>query len=249
MSSPSLTHSRLRGFFDWRKPIQFNELRRITMIAIKYKVEHIIKEAVARLEFLFPITFQSARLGAESYVGDVEGSPLHCPELGCCIGAAALARAIDSENPPPFIAMALYHCCQICPDQLFLPEVYDGEKVCLSHDDFVLCLQASRELVIADRGAKAPILDALDNPKCASKTCHAGLERLVSDWARKGGLGYDDPLSSSGRVFKAHAKAWPDRKPCYRCQGDLLKEIDERRQKVFNKLGKIFKIPTWPVQA
>ncbi|EKM49437.1 uncharacterized protein PHACADRAFT_201697 [Phanerochaete carnosa HHB-10118-sp] len=57
------------GFFDWRKPIEVTDLRRITLIAIKYKVQHIIDEAVICLEYFFPTSFKPDHFNSDFYIG------------------------------------------------------------------------------------------------------------------------------------------------------------------------------------
>lgn len=239
----------VRGFFDWKKPIQFADLRRITLLAIKYKVEHIVKEAVARLEYLFPTSFQPDRLEEDSFIGAREGYPVICPDYDDAIGAVTLARAIDNENPPAFIVVALYHCNRFEPRDLFRPEVYDDESVSLSHDDLLACLTAASKLSEASSRVKGPVVDAFEKPRCNSKICRYGMEQLICDWTRCRMFASRDPLSSCTWAFERHAKNHPDKKLCKTCKFDLIKAIDERRRELFKGLGKIFNIPTWPAQA
>ena len=237
-----------RGFFDWRKPIEFTDLRKITLIAVKYNVRHIIKEATARLEVPFPVFFDDVRVESSAYIGPREGYPVHCVPDDC-IGAVALARDIDAANPPAFIVMALYQCSQQTPEGLFEPVQYGGEDIPLSRDDLMTCMSAPDRLLEASRKVKGPVLDALENPRCDSKICHDSLQRLVCDWVRDGKLPDFAPLNSCDALFKKHAQKYPDEKLCGSCRTELKAAIDERRREVFNDLGKIFNIPGWPVQA
>lgn len=40
-STPLFTCSYVMGFFDWKRSVNFNDPRRITLLVIKYKVDHI----------------------------------------------------------------------------------------------------------------------------------------------------------------------------------------------------------------
>ncbi|EKM61830.1 uncharacterized protein PHACADRAFT_24962 [Phanerochaete carnosa HHB-10118-sp] len=232
-----------RGFFDWRKPIEFTDLRRITLVAIKYKVQHIIDEAVVRLEYLFPTSFDPDRLDSDFYIGVHEGHPVHCPEAANAIGVAALARAIDHENPPPFIVMALYRCTSFDAKTLLDLQSYDEQ---LASVDLSSCLGAITSLETAVRKVRGPVADALDKPMCSSKVCHSGMKSLVCEWIRSGMFSGPYPLSSCERGFRRHAEKHPNKKVCKSCEEGLIKAINERRRELFADLGKIFNISTWP---
>ncbi|GJE99746.1 hypothetical protein PsYK624_160170 [Phanerochaete sordida] len=237
-----------RGFFDWRKPVEFSDLRRITLIAIKYNVQHVIKETIARLEVPFPVSFDSARVESSAYIGARAGYPVLCAPDDC-IGAVALARAINATHPPAFIVMALYQCSQQTPEGLFEPVQYDGERVPLPRDDLVTCVSAPDRLLEASRKVKAPVLDMLERPHCASMTCHASLTGLVCDWVRDGKLPDFAPLNACEGLFQKHAQKYPECRLCDGCAATLMDAIDERRREVFDELGKIFNVPGWPVQT
>ncbi|EKM61831.1 uncharacterized protein PHACADRAFT_180864 [Phanerochaete carnosa HHB-10118-sp] len=237
-----------RGFFDWRKPVDFTDLRRVTLTAVKYNVEHIIRETIARLEVPFPVIFDSTRVESSAYIGARPGYPVHCAPDDC-IGAVALARAINATHPPAFIVMALYQCSQQTPEGLFEPVQYDGERVPLPRDDLVTCVSTPDRLLEASRKVKSPVLDALESPRCAAQACHASLARLVCDWVREGKLPDFAPLNACDVLFQKHAQKYPDCRLCDSCAAELMDAIDERRREVFDDLGKVFNVPGWPVQT
>ncbi|GJF00085.1 hypothetical protein PsYK624_163640 [Phanerochaete sordida] len=132
-------------FFNWSKPMRFEYLQQVTLLAVEYEVQHIIDEAVARLQYVFPITFESSRLQQHSYTTKRADYPVQFSELGDVVDVVILARKINERNTPPFIVMArYYHCARLDTAGLYCPKDDDG--VFLSYDDFLACVLAYEKL-------------------------------------------------------------------------------------------------------
>ncbi|GJF00083.1 hypothetical protein PsYK624_163620 [Phanerochaete sordida] len=238
-----------RGFFDWKKPIEFGKLRQITLVAIKYKVQHIIDEAAARLEHVFPTSFVPERLGVDSWVGVRPDYPVHFPHRDAAIiGAVLLARAIDKDNPPAFIATAMYHCASLVSRDLYSPCPTE-DQLSLTYEDFLKCDYASGQLIRKCSWVRSPVADALQKPLCGGKACRKGLQRLVCDWIRSSAFSTSQPLSLfASTVIPTYRDAAPDAQLCKLCAVALLETIAQRQREVFADLGNIFEVPNWPAQ-
>ncbi|GJE99721.1 hypothetical protein PsYK624_159920 [Phanerochaete sordida] len=242
-------HGGRSGFFDWRKPIEFVRLRRITLLALRYKIQHIVDEAIARLEHLFPTTFVPDRLSIHSYVGEKEGYPVTITDAEDAIAVVNLGRAIDSENPPAFIVTALYFCLALSVDDILNGVAFHGETAMLSPADRDLCLRQTDEVLRCNYVVRQPVVDALEKPLCSSKACEAALQSAVCHWIRIKAFTDHLPLEQLSLNLKVPSGAPAGRRICKPCETELLKAMEQQQRKVFEGLGAIFEISSWPTPA
>ncbi|GJE99724.1 hypothetical protein PsYK624_159950 [Phanerochaete sordida] len=234
------------GFFDWKKSIELFHLREITLLALRYKIQHIVDEAVARLEHLFPTTFTPDRLGVNSFIEGIEDFPVSIVDVEHLVAVIDLARRIDSENPPAFIATALYHCVNLNVRYLFDVIPFDGGAVALSPADRDLCLAKADSMLLYGYVVRQPVTGALEKPLCPNKTCHAALQSVVCKWIRTKAFMDYCPLAAVSVDLEQPSPDHPDRKICKGCKTGLQDAIEQQQRQVFEGLGKLFKISTWP---
>lgn len=230
-------------YFDRKKPIPFQELRMLTLLALKYRVDHVVNEAIGRLEAVFPVAFQLDRLDDEFYCGTLPGLPVNGMDVGHCIRVAHLARAIDAQKPPGFIVMALYHCCQLAVTSL----TEGAPTNRLTDADFRLCMAAVGELLDCNTDVKKCVTDTWRNPMCVCSDCAEAKEQLLVRWTRAGVLASTAPLDSIAHLTRGENH--PFRQLCESCQSLLEATFDRERQVVFNRLGKLFGVERWPIAA
>ena len=241
-------HIYCRAFFDWKQPIAFKELRLMTLLAVKYRVERIITHAIACLEATFPTKFFPDHFTGFNYVDDTHQFLVLCRRQDC-IGAIALARAIDHDNPPAFIASTLYYCCQLSLHGTLLDVVpYSEDKVQLERRDLAACMTRRTLLLEADKGIRKPLLRAYDGPLCVDRDCINGVGLIMARWMATGRFARFTVLRSSGAWFAEHARRCPDWRLCYKCKESIENAIDEQRERVFRNLGRVFKIDGWQAQ-
>lgn len=230
-------------FLDRSRPIRFSKLRKITLLAVKYCVNFIIKEAVARLETVFPVSYKSSYSFADNdYYTRSGGSAVLCT-MADCIGAVNLARAISPQNPPIFIVTALYYCCQLSAESLFDGYNSTDEVVKLSNADLRLCGDASQRLLEANHHVKSVFVDMQDRAEESRHREHA-FKRLVQALIRDKSFVYPEPLDSCESFLSKH-RAEVD-ELCSRCTDRLKAELDDARHETFNELGDFFGIVPWP---
>lgn len=227
------------GFFDRTIPIDFMKLHRVTLLATKYRVAAVIDEAVARMEAIFPVVLDDKRLQWDSYFR-TDDTPISGMTGLRVIPAVALARAIDSENPPAFAAMALYFCTNVTMKALF-----DGhaamEPLRLPPDDLRLCLIGRETLVKRSQNVHSSIVDACpDDVDCQSMACRVAREDTFRFWATRGVL--SSPLALSPTSWDSGSL----KKLCKVCRPLITTMYEARRREAFNKLGEIFNVPSWP---
>ncbi|GJE99526.1 hypothetical protein PsYK624_157920 [Phanerochaete sordida] len=232
-------------FFDRAKPIPFAELRAITLLAVKYKVTHVVAHAVSRLEAAFPIKFDPTRFTDLDYVDGGSGKySVICKEEDC-IGAAALARAIDPARPPSFIASALYYCCQLPTARFFNPVQYGREAAFLPSADIQVCASAYQWLLKADRTVRMPLLYMFEQPLCNDNICTSGVRHMVKKWLLVGRWAGHEALRTSDDWFVEHAEKHPEKRLCASCEAHVKASIDGERAKAFQALGKVFGLQGW----
>lgn len=229
-------------FFNRKIPIVFRTLRSLTFLAVKYEVQHVIAEATARLEVVFPVRFEDKRVEWNALDTVVEDSPIRGLKLGDAVTAVCLARAIDAEEPPAFIVMALYFCCQIQPDHLLENPAEDDN---LSRADLSACLFGSLALARSNSHTKNSIFDFSGDGVCSSKACRSARWRTIRAWT-------SDHVFS-GTTALDSIKHWGETEVtesgslCDRCDEKLHSMYDARRRDAFNQLGEIFGVPGWPL--
>ncbi|GJF00082.1 hypothetical protein PsYK624_163610 [Phanerochaete sordida] len=237
------------SFTDWRKPLKLTALRRVTLLAVKYKIQHIIDEAIARLEYIFPTSFEPDRLVESFYMSTDKSHPVHFDQATDLIAVITLAREINPDTPPSFIAMALYHSVGLTAEMLLKPIKYDGDEIMLSLADRVKCFEQLYLLATTNKTVKMPVVSAIKKPLCSSTTCHDGLVAVLSQWISNGELATFDPLGPCTYAFEKVADKHPNRRVCVACTAQLTKAIDDRRRILFASLGERFGISTWPAQS
>lgn len=231
-------------FFDRSKPIKFMKLRALALLAVKYRIEAVLKEAIARLEVVFPVEFVEARVQSESYYAELENTPIDEIDTATAILAVALARDIDEENPSAFTTMALYFCCQIMPDALFEAWPCDDEEepevVQLSPRDLRACVTGTQKLMEQMVKVRQSVLD-VNETACATKACRRARHSVFREWTVNGTmLGRGAPLDS------IDWRAGPLKTLCNVCRPAIVALYDERRKDAFNRLGETFGITSWP---
>ena len=233
------------AFFNWREPITFKELRLITLLAVKYKINHIIRHAIDRLETAFPVNLSYHHLGPNEFVFNT-GTNSVVYGLHDSIGAVVLAHAIGAQNPPLFIASALYYCCQLPPSQLFLTVQYGNDLVQLSRNGLMVCAAALSQLTEADKDIRQTIEAArLHEPKCGIASCRKGLADIVQEHGFTSRHATYEALHWSDSWFDRHAAKYPDSKLCARCELRIKNAMTEQRRKLFKALGILFSIKEW----
>ncbi|GJE99751.1 hypothetical protein PsYK624_160220 [Phanerochaete sordida] len=214
-----------------------------------YKVQHVIDEAVARLEYCFPTTFQPDRLDFGCYLEASTESPVTFATLGDAIGVAALARAIDFDNPPPFLVMALYHCTAFDASSLLDPEVYnDGDEARLTNKDLRICLDAEHRLLGYGGLIMSAVASAVEKPLCDSPTCRSSVQRLLCERVRDSFAMLAEPLRACSKILSDHAQQHPDKRICETCSAELLEDMEVARRIAFQHLDDVFSISTWPAR-
>ncbi|GJF00093.1 hypothetical protein PsYK624_163720 [Phanerochaete sordida] len=211
------------GFFNWNRPLRFEYLRQVTLLAVKYEIQHIIDEAVARLNYIFPSTFEESR-------------DRHCLE------AVVLARKIGASSPPPFIVTALYHCLALNIAALYYPAAAAAAARFLSLQDHLTCVRARDTLVAAAARARP-----LKSPVCAAPAaCRASMDVLVRSGVRAGLFADAAVLDAVCGALGVHAEHYPQHRLCGACSSVLVRDIDARRREVFAELGAVFGVKNWP---
>ena len=158
----------------------------------------------------------------------------------------ALARAIDHDNPPAFIASALYYCCQLSPHDILLGSVPYGKNVVqLERRDLAACMAGRALLLEADKAVRMPLLRAYTERLCRHDECIDGVRYMISDWVAEGRFARFTALRSSGAWFEEHAERHPKRTLCHKCEGSIEDAIDEERKKVFRNLGRFLRLDGW----
>ncbi|GJF00207.1 hypothetical protein PsYK624_164870 [Phanerochaete sordida] len=241
----------MKTFFNSNWAVDFDRLLVITPIAVKYGCQVIIAEAIARLEWLFPMSYLRDCLDTSFLFTDVvqPGDLIHRSRSTTVpIAAVALARAIDAENPPPFIATALYYCTTLPAQTRNRTYTSDKEKICLSPADTQLCVVASEALLRRNATVLHPVFHAAEHGSCASTQCHRALQRLAFELIRRGALTRREVLWPHTDIWKILVECAPGVRPCRQCEWSMIQQIDQRRYLVFAELGDIFKIANWPAR-
>lgn len=187
---------------------------------------------------MFPITWLGDRVQSDSYCVIRQGSPgllVKCKE-GDCLAAVKLARAIDPINPPPFIVMALYFCCQLRLADL-AEKVSDNleRHATISTSDFKVCLVAVEKLLRANARVKSTLLEVIAKPACGSQPCQLAKQSLVCKWNEEGYFASTAALDACPSLG-----VQGDDSVCQACQTTLKDTINSRRAAVFNGLAGIF---------
>lgn len=240
------------AFFDRSTSIAFDKLCEVAHIAALYGVEHIIKEAVSRLEVVFPISWQASRILRDSYYVTSQGLP-EPPvkrEMDDCLAAVKLARAINSASPPAFIVMAFYFSCQLQLSDI-AENVSDDPKhhATISRDDFKTCLGAVEKLLRANTRVKGTWFEIIKTLKCGLESCQRAKDALVCQWGEDGRFASTAALDPCPFIEEAIGTRRGENSLCATCTDALRTTYDARRAAVFNGLGKTFDIQSWPVGA
>lgn len=238
-----LSSAVLSVFFNRKVPIAFARLRTLTLLAAKYKIRHVVAEATERLEVIFPVRFEDKRVEWNAFYTVVEDTPISALTVGDCVPAVCLARAINPTNPPAFIVMAFYFCCQL---ELAYPTDGADDIAALSARDLRACLAGVEALLTSNKDVKNSIFEFLGDTACASKGCRLARGRMIRSCALAGHFSSTAPLD--------RMQYWSESTPvaargtlCGLCDQKLRVMYDGRRVAAFNKLGKVFGIPGWPV--
>lgn len=243
-------------FLNRKVAIPFRNLRRITLLAAKYKIQFIINEAIARLETVFPVAYSttSGRMDTRAYCTPAPGALVLCNPPDC-LAAVALARSIDAANPPSFIVTAFYFACSSASGGIFGSDSYDDEPLKLSHADLRTCLKSADKLLLRNKKTNEVLLELQQNqlakPQACTpgdaKKCRTGFINLVHAAIRQNLFTSKKPLRSCEDFLREHIDEQATR-VCTTCAAQIRTKLEESRMETFNKLGEYFGIAPWPPQ-
>ena len=131
--------------------------------------------------------------------------------------------------------------------------IYGNETVRFSNDDLETCLRGRSQLEKENTRIIKTLLefqtdDVLQSVNCNTwERCHKAVALLVLTAAEGGLLNDASPLSCWDQWRDDMYIKDGNLKPCDLCDKALRRTIDDRREEVWQKLGKIFGVEPWPV--
>ncbi|KAI0337039.1 hypothetical protein BDW22DRAFT_1488572 [Trametopsis cervina] len=230
------------SYYDHSSVIQFESLRRLLLLAIKYKVSHIINSGISRLEALYPSDYDNWTEWVhqeEPATGNVE---IVCEDS---VAVVEIARATGRTELLP---VALYASLMVDWKDFLKGKEYGPDTVKLSAEDQILCLNAQDKLrEISVRIGEILLGEALNGPGAHCQTrpeCWKAYRELASTATRSSFTDIGCFCSSVGFIQGLEAKQ--TKKRCSKCVQYLTKKIEEREREEWQTLGDVFGIPDWP---
>ncbi|KAI0342589.1 hypothetical protein BDW22DRAFT_1357024 [Trametopsis cervina] len=229
-------------FLDRTRSIQFERLRIIMLLAMKYSVQHIVDSAVMRLQVLFPSNIDD---WTDWVAADKVDHPIAMTSSDA-IAVAHLARMLPSKDMLP---VALYICSILPSETLIHGITYGGEKVILSLEDQAECQDAAVQMMEVNIYIVGAILEAaLDKgdghhaPLCRAAFRKLALRVLADDLlARNNCFASLMPWINDTEVEIGE-------RLCPGCKASLETQLDQRRRTAWAKLGERYHVPNWPPQ-
>ena len=230
--------------------MQFAELRRVLLLALKYRLHDIVGSGFARLEQVFAADYNDWRMFLKEqdiFHYGVE-HPVHMAVTDA-VAVVCLARAAGHTRILP---TALYVCATLDP-QIILDGVgYESEfqVARLSKADQRTCFASHRKLrsigLTFHEAFLKEVIDGSSPPCTTPEHCQAVYRRLVLE------------VEKLDEVFDVRCFTWNhwfDRldhvdKPsrCIQCSESLATTIQHRAEEAWAQLGDIFDIPEWVSQ-
>lgn len=225
--------------------IEFKKLRSILLVAVTYKVQHIIDSGIRRLRILFPKNYDAWT----NWIVSGSSSPVNI----VAVDAVAVVDLAHKAGCLDLLPAALYACCSLSNASLLNGAQYGADKFKLSHRSVLLCLDAREKLV----RARASIIRHL------MTTAHIGPELATHlqtpayqdcwDTLRELGIRMvDDHIVSSPLCFSSLCP-WLDwaenqcaQKLCATCKNHLKAGMAMRMREAWTKLPEIFDLANWP---
>lgn len=211
------------------------------MLALKYKVQHVVDSALLRLRERFPST------SLAQWDDTTNDKPIIMDNIDC-IAVVVLARACNALDVLP---LAFYGCCSLDLSTIFDGASYGGEKVQLSSSDLRQCLVGHRLLVELNQTFITTILElcAGSRPGRACHRphpCHTALCQILAKCSYDGF--FCDPGCLEEMISYLVGKdAGPSAsKVCSACKKRIQEAERNFREEAFLKLGTIFGVEDWP---
>ncbi|KAI0342587.1 hypothetical protein BDW22DRAFT_1357020 [Trametopsis cervina] len=248
------------SYYNHDEFIEFDTLRLLLLVSIKYQVSHMVDSGFSRLQAFYPSDYdywtEWVHRG-KPYGGSVG---IECEDS---IAVIEIARAAGRTDLLP---VALY-VCTLIPWESFLEGIqYGPDIVQLSVEDQMLCLNALRDFrAMSARISDVFLTEALRGPGAHCRTqvdCRKAYRELALAATRSSQFADLDCFESSTRLIEkleavqarkrckqgsgASKEAVQARKRCSRCVRYLKEKIEERRREEWNTLGEVFNIPDWP---
>lgn len=236
-----------RVYMNHQIPIEFTNLRPVTLLALKYDIQDIVDDAVNRLKISFP-----AVVDDEAYWDDPVEHTRHGPNscVRCedrdLVAVVGLAKALQC---PSVQVIALYHCCRLEAGVLFDGVTYpDDAQVHFSRDELRMCASATDRLYQHNTHVMNSLTEMYASPAdvpriipCrTSAACHKALGLLIAH-------GLQNAQFASPCALE-HLDRWIDENSgiCFGCRAALKVVVNERREEAFDALGDLFGIEPWP---
>jgi len=224
--------------------IDFSLLAAITRLAHKYQVKDLLKDAVNRLERLFPITYEDFM---ETFRDVRFDRGRHAIE------AVNLARLIGDDFILPSI---LYHCAQLDALTVIRGQTRpDGTVETLSSKDLEICLRGRDALIqtktiiftkalTLDQGAR--FRDGCEDEECCRHVMAYTAEEMATN---SGGFS----ITTFG-LFDRRFKEWamdrvlaPTSGLCHYCCSFMTRTYEEECEKAWARLPALLQIEAnWP---
>ncbi|KAI0337040.1 hypothetical protein BDW22DRAFT_1364588 [Trametopsis cervina] len=234
------------SYYNQDYVIQFDTLRRLLLVSIKYKVSHIVDSGISRLKTLYPSDYDNWTEwvhAAEPETGNVD---IRCTDS---IAVVEIARAAGCTELLP---VALYSCVMMPWENFLEGEKYGPDTVTLSVEDQKLCLKAQDSFrrmsarindVLLSEGIHGPRSRCQTKPECRKVYRELGLA------ASRSNITFHVACFESSVRFIEDIEAKQKKKRCSKCVQYLKKKIEEREREEWQTLGDVFGIPDWPPKS
>lgn len=231
-------------FFRRNQPtVQFEDLRSVAILAVKYKVDYVKEEAINRLSQVFPSS--SMDEWDTHLMQDDDNPPIELTGRDA-IAVVGLARLLGAH----FLLPLAFYVCANQGDDLITGVQYDNDLVRLSEDDQLTCLAVRDEMLEGKNDVVGLLAEYLtDTPfdDCETPEACRGAIRKLNLKAVEDRCFMDpsaiDPMDDW--IDRAYRKD-KSRKPCADCDEHLRSTINSRREDVWNGLGHLVGVHTWP---
>lgn len=226
-------------WLDRQTVIGFPSFRSVTMLAVKYRVQHLIDSAVLRLRAAFPGT------SLEDFIDLDLISPIDM-QAEDCLTVVWLARACGA---PDILPRVFYRCADLphsCLENALDGIASGSNDGVISPDDIKTLLLGRQHLLELNNDVMRVVLEAnagqIRGQHCPSKQqCSASLQKILLKCADNGFLYATDCLESFTKRICEWAKDSPaDYSVCPSCMKAIRAAQDTRRAEVFEQIVKMF---------
>lgn len=230
----------IRSWYNSKVSVSFVEARTILTLGMKYQVQHLVDEALHRLQQCFPATLD---LWDRNLHTVAQYPPLRI-SLYDAVATINLSRRFSL---PSLLPSAFYALAQLPKDRCLAPVYYgtdidDSES--LTPRDLKRLLGGIDTLLHMQRYAQDILVNPLTGGTCRyPDVCQDLLERLPARFmAARLTLGYD-ALRDYVPHIQDSLKKIPG-KLCEPCTLLLMDRFNENRQRIWDELGTTFSLGT-----